>query len=151
MRVDDYFYMRAVERRACKVIYAKFGINQFEFNVLLGLSAFLTLYGRKIVGRKQLVDWIGLDYKAEKKANGYFYGLEIKGAIHRLGYRRSFGNCMAVSPFGLKVLEHFETIVSEMESQARKERPKGLTYKDLLCDPDNLPQGYTMLNKGREN
>lgn len=116
----------------------------------MGLSAYLLLYNKQIVSRKLFTDWLGANYRLEKKCWGYIYGLINKGCLHRLSYRGPNGNSLCISEYGVRVLEYFEMQLAMIEKADRTRRSK-LTYKDLSFNTDNLPKGYILMQKGRDN
>lgn len=146
MRVADYFYLSGIERRAAKEVYIKFRINRFELNSLVGLSAYLRLFNKRIVSKQIYCNWLGTGYRAEKKIGFYLYGLEKKGALHRLAYRRLDGQSLAISPYGVRILQAFEQALKEIEAQ---NQVKGPDYTELALNLNSLPDGYIIKHIGR--
>jgi len=146
MNADQFFYLSGIEKRAGKQVYKKFGINRHELNMLVGISAFLRLYNRKIISRKLFTDWLDVNYGLEKRLWAYIQGLINKGALHRLAYRRPDGNCLAISSYGMSILQAFD---QALQAISKQDKILGTTYKDLTLDLDNIPQGYTLKQAGR--
>lgn len=148
---DQLFYLSAIEIRAAKAVYFKFLINRHELSTLCSISACLQLLGRRTVSRKIFTDWLGLSYVLEKKMNGYLEGLHRQGMIHRLRFRSTkTGNVLAISGYGIRVLEYFYDEVQKIDRQD-KERKKKPGYKTLAMDANVLPKGYSLLNAGRDD
>lgn len=147
-RADDFFYFQGIERRAAAVVWRRYQINKYELNLLAGISAFLTLHGRKIVSRDLFIDWLGGNYRFEKKCQMYIKYLVEKGAVHRLAYRRPDGNCLALSPYGIKILEAFSNEIQAIEMRDKRGK-SAVSYKDLGVNLEALPHGYTLMQAGR--
>lgn len=143
-QADQFFYMQAVERKAAAVVYKRFGINRYELNMLASLSAYLCLKDKRIISRKIFTDWLGLGYKEEKRCWVYLQHLVRKGVIHRLAYRRPDGNSLAISEYGIRILDAFYQALSELE-----QRVPDRSYTGLALDTGNLPDGYTLKQAGR--
>lgn len=150
MRADEFFYLSTIERIAAKKIWKNFNINRYELQMLAGLSARLQMLGRKIISRDLFVDWLGLNFKAERKVRMYLKGLIDKGVLHRLAYRRPDGNCLAISPYGIRVLEAYYHELNRIERQDRS-RHKLPGYESLGVDLNNIPNGYTLKQAGRDS
>ena len=77
-----------------------------------------------------------------------FFGLVLKGAVHRLSYRRPDGNCLGISPYGIKILEMYYQEIERIEAQDRA-RLCHRGFRTLAVDLENLPQGYVVRQVGR--
>lgn len=147
MDANLLFFYSGIEKRAARVVYHKFGINYKELNMLTGIAAFMMIKGKKVISRDNFIDWIGVNYRLEKRCWGYIWGLVNKGALHRLSYRRPDGNCLAISPFGLVILEAFDQAINEYEAK----HTILSKYKSVVIDPNNLPEGYVIRQQGRQS
>lgn len=148
MNVSKFFYMSGIEKVAATRIYKRYGIKRNELDILVSLSAYLMLKDKKIVGRDIFCDWIGVNYRMEKKVYWYLKGLHEKGCLHRLAYRRPDGNCLAISLYGEHILTAFEIELKEIQS---KEKVKNANFKNLQLDLSALPKGYTLMQAGRDS
>lgn len=148
MKASEFFHLSGIEMKASKVIYFKYKITRRELNILVSLSAYLMLFDKKIIGRNDFSEWLGLNYKMERKVFYYVKCLIDKGAIHRLAYRRPDGNCLTISGFGLNVLEAFDQVLKAIQ---KAEKLKNPFYKNLSIDLENLPKGYTLMQRGRDS
>jgi hypothetical protein len=146
-RVDEFFYMGAIEAIAARKVYKQFMVNRFELSMLYSLSAYLQLHGRRSAGRKMLTDWLGLSYRLEKRAWAYIEGLITKGAVNKMTFKnKANGYSLSISPFGGKVLTCYghELLRLEAKDSIRK---KQSGYTDLIVS-EELPY-YTIIKLGR--
>lgn len=149
-KADQFFFMLAAEKKAAGRMWKRYKVNRFELNILCALSSYLQLKGKQITSKKIFTDWLGFSYRMEHKTNGYFFGLIRKGLITRLAYRRTAGNSLALSPFGVRVLEEFYAEVEAID-QATRDRKKLPGFKSLPIDNNLLPRGYILLDAGRDS
>jgi hypothetical protein len=145
MRAEDIFHYSGIEKRASKVVYRQFGINRHELNMLVGLCAFMGLKGKKIISRDLFTQWLGLNYGLQRRCYAYMRGLIDKGCLYRLAYRRPDGNSLAISPYGIKILQAFD---SALITIMKEDKFKG-SYQSTVFDPDNMPDGYKIMQHGR--
>lgn len=154
-RADDYFYMSAVEKQASRRVYKRTGVTSKELNILAGLAACLQLRGRKVISRDIFFDWIGGNRRFNDNSWYYLRCLISKGALHRMSWRNlkpgAEGNCLAISGFGIKVLELFDQAINEIEQQDAQQRATVSSYKDLLIKAGSPPAGYTINQAGRDD
>ncbi len=139
---DQFFYMQAVERRAASVIWKRYQVNKYELNLLASLSAYLCLKGKKIISRKIFTDWLGLGIKEERRCWMFINHMIRKGVIHRLAYRRSDGNSLAISNYGIRILQDFYQALPQDDQH-------GGTFSNLGIDITTLPDGYILKQAGR--
>jgi hypothetical protein len=149
-KADEFFFMVGAEKRAAARIWKRWRVNRFELNILAALSCYLQLQGKRIVSRKIFIHWLGLSYQLEHKANAYLYGLTKKGLCTRLAYRRADGHSLALSPYGVHILEEFYKEVDAID-QATRDRKKMPGFRSLTIDNNLLPRGYILLDPGRDN
>jgi hypothetical protein len=146
LKADDLFYYSGIEKKASKVVYHLYRVNRHELNMLASLAAYLQLHGKRIVGRKIFTDWLGLNYGLEKRCWAYIGGLIDKGCLHRLAFRRPDGNSLAISQYGIRVLEAFYQAVAEQE---KKDKHRSGSFRDLPINTNSLPNGYILKQAGR--
>lgn len=148
-RIDDYFYMQAYERLAARRVYKRHNVTARELNMLCGLSAVLRIKGKRVISKDLLLDWIGGNRRFNEQGWYYLRCLIDKGALLRLKYNNvpdhKEGNSLAISAFGIRVLESFE---NELRALATDHIPG--TFSDLLVQPDQLPFGYKAIQAGRD-
>lgn len=149
MNASEFFLMSGIEKQASKIVYRKFAINRHELNMLVGLSAYLMLFRKKIISRDGFTNWLGLNYGLEKRCFAYLKGLVDKGALHRLSYNRPDGNCLAISGFGIEILKAFDQALNELESQ--NPLLSSPSYRSVELDLNNLPKGYVIRQEGRQS
>jgi hypothetical protein len=147
-KADDLFYISGIEKKASKVVYHRFRVNRHELNMLASLAAYLQLHGKQIIGRKVFTDWLGLNYGLEKRCWAYLSGLIDKGCLHRLAFRRPDGNSLAISEYGIKVLDAFYQAIA-LQARIDKPRRPGVGFRDLPINLNALPDGYTLKQAGR--
>jgi hypothetical protein len=150
-KADDFFYLQGIERRAAKGIWKGFGINKYELNMLAGLAACLQVEGKRVISKELYFDWIGGNRRFNEKNWMYIRGLLNKGCLHRLTFKNvkpGTGNSLAISPYGIRVLElYYQAIEAiEREDKARKQKAG---FRDLAVYVEDLPHGYTLRDAGR--
>lgn len=139
--------MKSLDKQVTKECYLKFRINGRELDVLISLASYLTVFDKRACSLRILCAWLGAGYRMHGLIKLYVKGLEDRGFVHRLAYRRPTGQSLSLSPLGIRVLKYYET---ELTRLAKIHKVKNKDYETFALDPENLPRWYTLVKRGSD-
>lgn len=153
--IEEYFYLSALEMRACLNLYRKTGITNKQIQILYGFSAWMLLHDKKRVNLKKYCEWSGAGPAMNRIIKSQLSGLVDCGALHKIGYKMQPGKfgTFVITAFGVRILEAYEKELEAL-SNKYKGRDKKPGYKSLAIHSANLEEAFPMYyigEKGRDD